>query len=88
MAQNYVVRRQKGPRVAEQYEVNIYSLTHSNPTQKCRSNDSCPCRRILLCVEDLSGVGSSIHLRPTVHQNNYFSEAKQADSSGIVNCCF
>ncbi|GFX57894.1 hypothetical protein TNCV_3068611 [Trichonephila clavipes] len=31
----------------------------SNSTQRRRSNDYCPCRKIILCVEDLPGVGSS-----------------------------
>ncbi|GFT10241.1 hypothetical protein TNCV_3735121 [Trichonephila clavipes] len=60
----------------------------ANSTQSCRSNDYCPCRRIILCVEDLPGIGSSSHLRPTTHQNNCFSEATQTDTSGTVNCCF
>ncbi|GFY37173.1 hypothetical protein TNIN_360051 [Trichonephila inaurata madagascariensis] len=60
----------------------------SNSTQRRRSNDHCPCRRIILCVEDLPGVGSSSHLRPTAHQNNCFSEAARTDISGTVNCCF
>ncbi|GFY48690.1 hypothetical protein TNIN_73991 [Trichonephila inaurata madagascariensis] len=35
-----------------------------------------------------TGVGSSRHLRLTVHQNHCFSEAAQTDTSGTVNCCF
>ncbi|GFY73467.1 hypothetical protein TNIN_166001 [Trichonephila inaurata madagascariensis] len=62
--------------------------TALNSTQRCRSNDYCPCRRIILCVEDLPGVGSSSHLRPTALQNNCFSQAAQTDTSGKVNCCF
>ncbi|GFS67526.1 hypothetical protein TNCV_1419971 [Trichonephila clavipes] len=60
----------------------------SNSTQRCRLNDYCPCRSIILCVEDLPAVGSSSYLRPTPHQNNCFSEVAQADTSGIVDCCF
>ncbi|GFY71988.1 hypothetical protein TNIN_348611 [Trichonephila inaurata madagascariensis] len=40
------------------------------------------------CVEDVPGVGSSIHLRSTTHPNNSFSKAQQADSSGTVSCRF
>ncbi|GFY76962.1 hypothetical protein TNIN_399971 [Trichonephila inaurata madagascariensis] len=57
----------------------------SNFTQRRRSNDYCPCRRIILCVEDLTSIGSSSYLRPTTHQNNCFSEATQTDTSGTVN---
>ncbi|GFY75204.1 hypothetical protein TNIN_423641 [Trichonephila inaurata madagascariensis] len=63
------------------------SLT-SNSTQRCRSNDYCPYRSIILCAEDLLGIGSSSYLRPTAHQNNCFSEASQVDTSSTVNCCF
>ncbi|GFS44856.1 hypothetical protein TNIN_393681 [Trichonephila inaurata madagascariensis] len=59
-----------------------------NFTQRCRSKDYCPCRRIILCVEDLPGIGSSSHLRATTPQNNSFSEATQTDTSDTVNCCF
>ncbi|GFT07560.1 hypothetical protein TNCV_4045271 [Trichonephila clavipes] len=39
----------------------------SDSTQRRRSNNHCAYRRIILCVEDLPGVGSSSHLRPTAH---------------------
>ncbi|GFX73457.1 hypothetical protein TNCV_3402681 [Trichonephila clavipes] len=34
----------------------------SNSTQKYTSNDYCPCRRTILCVEDLPGDRSPSHL--------------------------
>ncbi|GFY30410.1 hypothetical protein TNCV_4066601 [Trichonephila clavipes] len=44
----------------------------SNSTQRGRSNAYCPCRRIILYVEDLPGVESCCHLRQPTHKNNCF----------------
>ncbi|GFX45140.1 hypothetical protein TNCV_3431881 [Trichonephila clavipes] len=59
----------------------------SNPTQRCRSNDYCPCRTVILCGEDLPGSGSSRNLRP-LHQKCCFSSAQQASACSTLNCHF
>ncbi|GFS93245.1 hypothetical protein TNCV_2125281 [Trichonephila clavipes] len=77
----------RGPRPEGQVCFTARSLASSS-TQRCRSNNYCPCRRIILCVEYLPGVVSSCHLQPTTLQNSCFSEAAQTNTSGTVNGCF
>ncbi|GFT63223.1 hypothetical protein TNCV_4747181 [Trichonephila clavipes] len=55
---------------------------------RCRSNNYCSCRRIILCEEEVPSFRSACYLQPKYQSSNYFLNEKQPNSGGTLNWRF
>ncbi|GFW13992.1 hypothetical protein TNCV_4701271 [Trichonephila clavipes] len=63
----------------------------SNSTHRCRSNDYCPCRRIILCEEDLPGLDLPATYNPHLIRTTVFRKPHKpipvVQSASVFELC-